>query len=199
MGVPSPVSLPLTWIQWPSFSLAASYFPKTQIRSQNLMWHLIINKCCYISSHSTSRYSTKGPGLGFVHVSSLTPCSLSAQRHLICDTWFIFTGVCSVAQSCPTLFDPMDRNPPGFSVHGISHARILDWVAIAFSRRSSQPRDLAHVSCVSHIGRRILYHYTTCKALDRLRTAQMSHISQLRLTWLRAFRILAVILPAIWP
>ena len=46
-----------------------------------------------------------------------------------------------VAQSCPTLCDPMDCSPPGFSVYGISQARILEWVAISFSRGSSQPRD----------------------------------------------------------
>ena len=38
-----------------------------------------------------------------------------------------------VTQSCPTLSDPMDRNPPGFSVHGIFQARVLEWGAIAFS------------------------------------------------------------------
>ena len=39
-----------------------------------------------------------------------------------------------VAQSCPTLYDPMDRSPPGSSVHGIFQARELEWVAISFSR-----------------------------------------------------------------
>ena len=38
-----------------------------------------------------------------------------------------------VAQSCPTLRDPMDCSPPGFSVHGIFRTRVLEWVAIAFS------------------------------------------------------------------
>ena len=38
-----------------------------------------------------------------------------------------------LAQLCPTLCDPMDCSPPGSSVHGISQARILEWVAIAFS------------------------------------------------------------------
>ena len=45
-----------------------------------------------------------------------------------------------VAQSCLTLCDPMDYNLPGSSVHGILQARILEWVAIPFSRGSSQPR-----------------------------------------------------------
>ena len=38
-----------------------------------------------------------------------------------------------VAQSCPTLRDPMDWSPPGSSVHGIFQARVLEWCAIAFS------------------------------------------------------------------
>ena len=42
--------------------------------------------------------------------------------------------VCLVARSCPTLCNPMDCSPPGSSVHGISQARILEWVAISFSR-----------------------------------------------------------------
>ena len=41
-----------------------------------------------------------------------------------------------VAQSCPTLSDPMDCSPPGSSVHGIFQARVLEWGAIAFSERS---------------------------------------------------------------
>ena len=42
-----------------------------------------------------------------------------------------------VAQSCPTLCDPVDCSPTGSSVHGILQARILEWVAISFSRGSS--------------------------------------------------------------
>ena len=46
-----------------------------------------------------------------------------------------------VAQSCPTLSDPMDCSPPGSSVHGVVQARVLEWGAISFSRGSSPPRD----------------------------------------------------------
>ena len=49
----------------------------------------------------------------------------------------IFMEVCSVTQSRPTLCDPRDCSPPGSSVHGIFQARILEWVAISYSRRSS--------------------------------------------------------------
>ena len=51
-----------------------------------------------------------------------------------------------VAQSCPTLCYPMDCSLPGSSVHGIFQARILEWVAISFSRGSSRPRDRTRVS-----------------------------------------------------
>ena len=51
-----------------------------------------------------------------------------------------------VAQSCPTLCDPMDCSLPGSSVYGIFQARILEWVAISFSGRSSQARDWTQVS-----------------------------------------------------
>ena len=51
-----------------------------------------------------------------------------------------------VAQSCPTLYDPVDCSLPGSSVHGILQARILEWVAISFSRGSSRPRDGTQIS-----------------------------------------------------
>ena len=54
-----------------------------------------------------------------------------------------------VAQLCPTLCDPMDCSLSGSSVHGILQARILEWVAISFSRESSQPRDRTRVSCIA--------------------------------------------------
>ena len=53
-----------------------------------------------------------------------------------------------VAQSCPTLCDPVDCSLPGFSVHGIFQAIVLEWTAISFSRRSSRPRDRTRVSCI---------------------------------------------------
>ena len=54
-----------------------------------------------------------------------------------------------VTQSCSTLCDPMDCSPPGFSVHGIFQARILECIAIPFSRGSSGPRDRTRVSCIA--------------------------------------------------
>ena len=56
---------------------------------------------------------------------------------------------CSVAQSCLALCNPRDCSPPGFSVHGILQARILEWIAIPFSRGSSRPRDWTLVSRIA--------------------------------------------------
>ena len=69
------------------------------------------------------------------------------------------TKYCLVAQSCPTLLQPMDWSPPGSSVPGISQARILDWVAISLSRGSSRLRDQPSIICI---------FYTTGKFLDLL-------------------------------
>ena len=57
-----------------------------------------------------------------------------------------------VAQLCLALCDPEDYSPPGSSIHGILQARILEWVAISFSRGSSWPRDWTQVSRIT--GRR---------------------------------------------
>ena len=63
-------------------------------------------------------------------------------------TELIPEGESEVAQSCLTLCDPMGHSLPGFSVHGIFQARILEWVAISFSRRSSWRRDWTQVSYI---------------------------------------------------
>ena len=54
-----------------------------------------------------------------------------------------------VAQSCPTLCDPLDCSPPGSSIHGILQARVLEWIAVSCSRGSSWPRDQTQVSCIA--------------------------------------------------
>ena len=74
--------------------------------------------------------------------------------------WYIKQSTCSlpvamlVTQSCPTLCNPMDCSLPGFSIHRISQARKLEWIAISSSKGSSQPKDQTQVS---RVGRQILY------------------------------------------
>ena len=54
-------------------------------------------------------------------------------------TFYVVDVVVVVAKLCLALFDPMGCSPPGSPVHGILQARILEWIAISFSRGSSQP------------------------------------------------------------
>ena len=61
-------------------------------------------------------------------------------------------------QLCLTLWDPMVCSPPGFLIHGILQAKILEWVAISSSRGSSPPKGQTHISYISCIGGQILYH-----------------------------------------
>ena len=69
-----------------------------------------------------------------------------------------YVCVCAkLLRSCPTLCDSLDSCLPGFSVHGVLQARILQWVAIPSSRGSSPPRDQTCISYVSCIGRQVLY------------------------------------------
>ena len=68
---------------------------------------------------------------------------LSSCTSFLFFTWQVLQVL--VAQSCLTLCDLMDYSLPGFSVHGIVQARILEWVAMPFSRGSSPPRDPSRV------------------------------------------------------
>jgi len=78
-----------------------------------------------------------------------------------CGTYVQWNIIVVKSLSCVWFFsDPMDCSPPGSSVHGISQARILEWVAISFFRGSSWARDQTYASCT---GRQILYHWTTRK------------------------------------
>ena len=68
----------------------------------------------------------------------------------MCVCVYVCVCVCVYAQLCPALCKPTDCSPPGSSVHGILRARILEWVAVSPSRRSSQPRDRTRISYLLH-------------------------------------------------
>ena len=82
-----------------------------------------------------------------------------------------FSFMCSAASdSC----NPIDYSPLGSPVCGIFQARILEWIAISSCRRLSQPRDRNCVSCISCVGRQILYHYTTWEAPEMILDSNLS-------------------------
>ena len=120
-----------------------------------------------------------GPGSDCSNSANIGECQSSTKPYssadfkallsvkCVCVCVCIHSYCCLVAQLFPTLCDPMDCSPPASSVHGISQVRILKWVAISFSRGSSQLRDWTPVSC---IGRQILYHWATREAHTYLYT-----------------------------
>ena len=90
-------------------------------------------------------------------------------------SWIIAWDQCNhkvevlVAQLCLTLCDSMDCSLLGSIAHGILQARILEWVAITFSRRSSQPKDWTQVS---HIAGRFFTFWATREAHGSLKAEE---------------------------
>ena len=91
--------------------------------------------------------------------SSPSPPAPNPSQHQSLFQWVNSSHeVAKVLSHIQILCDTMDYSLPGSSVHGVSQARMLEWVAISFSRGSSQLRDQAHISCIS---RRILCPWAT--------------------------------------
>ena len=88
-----------------------------------------------------------------------------------------------------TLCDPMGCSLLGSSNHGIFQARILEWVAISFSRGSSQSKDWTHVFC---IGRQILYHWTTREVQPPISPRKKDKMNNFLLTHLTLIWILSI-------
>ena len=127
--------------------------PKTALRSQGLV-NLHEYACVCLSVRRRPLSPSHPPSTG-----SSTPVVWHGELEVVClrrEHTYLWISIAlkwsEVAQSCPTLCNPVDCSPPGSSIHGILQARILEWVAIAFSRGSSQPRDWTQVSRIA--GRR---------------------------------------------
>ena len=81
-------------------------------------------------------------------IEGVSQSNTKEQQALQKTAWYCCYCCCSLAtKSCPTLCDPMDCSLPFSSVHGILQARILQWVAISYSRGSSEPGDQTYTSC----------------------------------------------------
>ena len=128
-------------------------------------------------------FPTQGSNLGFPHCRQ-TLYHLSHQGILqfrnSSEKWSISCHEkvkALVVQSCPTLFDPMDCSPPGSSIRGILHTKILDWVSISFSRGSSWLRDQTQVS---HIAGRLFTIWATREFCNSEKWSIYCHISKQR-------------------
>ena len=102
-----------------------------------------------------------------------------------------FTSWWRDAQSCPTLCDPMDSSLPGSSVHGIFQAIVLEWIAISFSKGSSQPSNRTQVSRIVNrcftiwATREVLqwYYYNTKHNIPTLLCLKMGAIISTFIHW----------------
>ena len=132
------------------------FFLSALISWNSLIKRYLIN--CLVSWNIvyTQRQNTHTPHLFWIPFPFRSP--KRAKQHSLCCTAgshplpIMCVRLCvsvSVTQSCLTLCDCMDCSPPGSSVHGVLQARILEWVAIPFSRGSSQPRDWMQASSVA--------------------------------------------------
>ena len=123
------------WQQWCSLTIK-EWLPRTQLEAGTLalrgQWSWLV------SARPISAFFVIFPLRGW-HLSTIPSPGFLASFGLS-----LIVNVL-VAQSCPTLCNPMDCNSLGASVHGILQARILEWVVIPFSRGSSPSRDQTQV------------------------------------------------------
>ena len=123
------------------------------------MWHRAMKWANAVGKNSTN---------------GLTWCRIATNLHFLINTC-VCACACPVTESCLTLCNPMDCSLPGSSVHGILQERILEWVAISYSRGSSWPKDQTHIFCISCIDRWILYHYAPWEVLLHKKNTVMKH------------------------
>ena len=133
----------------------------------------IIYQCQIIRWRGMHIHNVRGrPGQVQLHAQRPYRCLLPKPAHIVSGSRWLNSRAQApgkvkvkakalVTQSCLTLHDHMNCSLSGSSVHGILQARILEWVAMLFSRGSSQPRDWTCVSYVSCTGRQALYNYDT--------------------------------------
>ena len=122
----------------------------------------------YPAHQHTSRY-LYFPSQQMIPLNLISPFSITSFASLLQQQTSNCLGEVKVTQSYPTLFDPMD-----YTVHGILQARIPEWVAFPFSRRSSQPRDQTQVS---RIASRFFTSWATREALSNFTSNTLSHIT----------------------
>ena len=165
-------------LQWPE-ALNALWFKCSPQRLANK--EMCIFTPCSLPLFSQCIHSQAGQ---FLLCSLLETCFLGWSVSPLLLAWDLLSGprhqfvnvsmiVC--AQLCSTLCDPMDCSPPGSSVHGILQARILEWVAMPFSRESSWPRGRTQIS---RIAGRFFTFWATRKALETNVVSEIGYLIQ---------------------
>ena len=113
---------------------------KTKTKNTVTLWSNNPALSIYMEKTKTSSKRYMRPNIHNSTIYNSQDMSVSINRRM--DKENVVHVWSEVAQSCPTLCNPMDCSLPCSSIHGIFQARVLEWVAIFFSRGSSQPKDL---------------------------------------------------------
>ena len=100
---------------------------------------------CLLVASSSVPSSCNPHTPAYTSAPSLMQCTGDFSHRLTCT----MLAVVLVTQLCPILCDPTDCTLPGSSVYGILQARILEWIAIPFSRGSFRPRDQTRIACIA--------------------------------------------------
>ena len=122
------------------------YFPTSGCRLQPA--EMFLHRLKYFFLYGVFCVYKHFPG-SHVSTDSQLHCLRNISNQGASHHWNKWKSESEVAQLCPTLCNPMEGSLSGSAIHGIFHARILEWAAISFSRGSSQPRDRTRVSCVA--------------------------------------------------
>ena len=141
------------WLVVANFLVSEPLFLRS---GHNVPVKLHPNKCCFLFWQGQG---SKQPIRSILNLQQL-PVFVNIPNHrggpevMTCNVlatyiWLLATSWSEVTQSCLTLCDPVDCSPSGSSIYGILQARILEWVAISFSRGSSWPRNQTWVSCIA--------------------------------------------------
>ena len=155
-GSPVPGILQARTLEWVPISFSNAWNWKVKVKS--------LSRVRLFATPWTAAHQAV-PSMGFSRQEYWSGVPLPSPLLLsIISQIFVYLCFCMllfVAKSWQCFCNPVDCSPSGSSVHGISLARILEWIAISFSRRSPQPRDWTHVSCFE---RQILYRWINREA-----------------------------------
>ena len=115
------------------------HFPFNKLLAQLFQMHNFISVQCSALSLPIHCLSSLHPVTRQEHHRAVLPTLPKFSSQPLLDDEVPRVSLC--AQSCSTLCSPLDCSPPGSFVHGISQARILEWIAIPFFMGSSRPRN----------------------------------------------------------
>ena len=155
-GLANELSLHIRWSKCWRFSFSIS--PSVNIQG---LFPLRLTGLISLQSKGLSRVFSNATIQKHQFFGSQPSLWSNAHIHMTTGKTIALIILCAHAKSlqlCPALCDSMDCSLPGSSVHGIFQTTIMVWVAMLFSRGYSWPRDETHISCVSFIGRWVLYH-----------------------------------------